>query len=163
MCVGCILDIQKNKWKDRILDLYHKLREVCICSVVQLAVPAANNLPFHLPSSIHLRITFTIARPFTRDPLPAIESDEIVERPRFLRELIWVRRPDVRLAFYCRVQCLRRIRREWFRCGRCQVRFPFPCGVGDSVFRDLVGSKRDDGSEGVDLDPFPDVFLISEA
>ena len=96
----------------------------------------------------------------TRHPLPRVKSDEIVERPRFLRQLLRVRRPDVRLAFYRGVQCLRRIWGERLRCRGCQVWFLTPGGTGDVVFRDFVSCERDNGSQGMDSNILPGILLI---
>ena len=88
--------------------------------LVKRGFPVTGSISFYFPPSIHLQIILTVSRALilTRHPLPRVKSDEIVERPRFLRQLLQVRCPDVRLAFYRRVQCLRRILREGLRCGR---------------------------------------------
>lgn len=93
-------------------------------------------------------------------PLPRVESDEIVERPRFLRQLLRARRPDVRLAFYCGVQCLQRIWREGLQRGGCLILFLTPGGTRDAMLRDLVSCEWDDEPQGMDLDLPPDILLI---
>jgi len=122
-----------------------------------------NNIPFHFPSAIHLQVIFAIDESLAREPLPCVELDEIVERPRFLRQFFRVRRPNICLAFDRRVEFFRRVRRKGFRCGGGQVQFIFPGGTGDSVFRELVCHQGNDGTQGVDQNLPPDIFLISES
>lgn len=95
-----------------------------------------------------------------RHPLPPVDLNEIVEGPRFLRQLLRVRRPNVSLACYWGIQSLGRIRRERTRRRRCQVGFILHGGARDSVIGNLISCEWDDGTQWVHLDVLPDILLV---
>jgi hypothetical protein len=171
--INCTLSIQRAGMEGFTKAVWEHSTEpliyIPICmSGTQLSNPSFLRRPpkilfFHFPPPfIHFQIILVVVRTLTlaRDPLPRVKSDEVVERPRFLRQFLRVRRPDVRFAFYPGVQCLRRILREGLRCGGCQVWFLSPGGTGDAMFRNFVSCEWDDGPQGMDLNLPPGILLI---